>query len=299
MGRRGAFSFVGPVALWASLLVATIFHSEGTYGFKPFLNLEALLLVGCGTIFCLNVAYPLGDVLRAVVRTARGLPAGDEDEARRWGDILRHGADSAMGMGGAATLLGMILMLTSIDDISAVPRRMALSLTAIFYGLMLSEAFFVPLARRVRSPDLTLKLPSPGGGKRRLLVGLGSVGSAVLSFFVILYSLSSALASDIRAYNKSREVPRETNGRIYLRLPLIALDCDHRRVELVRDVETDRWLRWVKPEDFAYAARLRAYQNGDELVLQTSPTEGYPCVVRGQAARPKRPARASLSGARH
>lgn len=193
MEKRGPFSFVGPVALWASLLVATIFHSEGTYGFKPFLNLEALLLVACGTLFCLNVAYPLGEVLRAVVRTARGLPAGDEDEARRWGEILRHGADSAMGMGGAATLLGMILMLTSIDDVSSVPRRMALALVAMFYGLMLSEAFFVPLGRRVRGPDLSLRLPSPGGGQRRFLGGMGASGGSMLSFFVVLYAVSTCL----------------------------------------------------------------------------------------------------------
>lgn len=291
MERRGAFSFLGSAALGASLIAATIFHAEGTRGFLPFLNLEALFLVLGGTLCCLSVAYPAGTIFRAVVRASRGLPAGDEEEARLWGEVLRHGADSAMGMGGGATILGMILMLSSIDDISAVPRRMALSLTAIFYGLMLSEAFFVPLARRVRGPDLTLKLPFPGGGQRRLLIGLGSAGSAVLSFFVILYSLSSALASDIRAYNKSREVPLQTNGRIHVRLPLIALDCDHRLVELVRDVETDRWLRWVKPEDFAYAARIRDYQNGDELVLQTSPTEGYPCVVRREASRLRRPAR--------
>lgn len=190
MEKRGAFSFVGPTALGASLVAATIFHAEGTRGFLPFLNLEALFLVLGGTLCCLAVAYPAGTVSRAVVRTARGLAAGDEEEARLWGEVLRHGADSAMGMGGAATLLGMILMLSSIDDVSSIPRRFALSLVAMFYGLLLSESFFAPLARRVRGPDLTLKLPSPGG-QRRLLVGLGSVGSAFLSFFLVLYALSA------------------------------------------------------------------------------------------------------------
>ena len=193
MVRRGALSFLGPAALGAFLVAATIFHAEGVRGFIPFLNLEALLIVGGGTLFCLSVAFPAVDIWRAVTRAAAGTPAGDEDEARRWGEILRHGADSAVGMGGIATLLGVILMLASIEDVSAIPRRMALAMTAIFYGLVLSEAFFVPLSRRVRGPDLCLRIPSPGGGQRRLLIGLGSGGSAVLSLFVILYALSARL----------------------------------------------------------------------------------------------------------
>lgn len=193
MGKRGAWSFFGPAAGWGALLVLSIFHAEGISGFRPFLNLEALLIVGGGTAFCLNIAYPFGELLRAVFRTACATPAGDDEEARRWGEILRHGADSAMGMGGAATMLGVILMLASIDDVAAVPRRLALALTGVFYGLLLSEAFFVPLARRVRGPDLTLRFPAPGGGRRRLLVGLGSGGGALLSLFVILYSLSASL----------------------------------------------------------------------------------------------------------
>lgn len=193
MGRRGVWSFLGPTAGWALFLIITIFYAEGRPGFRPFLNVEALLLAWGGTALCLSIPYPFGEVLRAVFRTARGVPAGDEEEARRWGEILRHGADSALGMGGAATMLGMILMLASIEDVSFVPRRMALSLTGVFYGLLLSEAFFVPLSRRVRGPDLSLRLPPPGGSQRRLLVGLGSGGSALLSIFVILHSLSAAL----------------------------------------------------------------------------------------------------------
>lgn len=168
MGRRGPLSFLGPAAVWGGLLGLSVYCAEGPAGFKPFLNLEALLLVVGGTGLALNVAYPAGEVWRALARTAAGSPAGDEEEARRWGEILRHGADSAVGMGGLGTLLGMILMLSSIEDVSAVPRRMALALAALFYGLLLSEAFFVPLSRRVRGPDLTLRLPPPGGVYRRV-----------------------------------------------------------------------------------------------------------------------------------
>lgn len=159
MERRGPFSFVGPAAAWVALLYLTIVHAEGLAGLRPFLNLEALVLVCGGTALCLAVSYPADDVWGAVVRVANGNPAHDDEEARRWGEILRHGADSAVGMGWVAALLGIILLLSSVEDVSAVPRRTALALTALFYGLLLSKAVFAPLARRVRGPDLTLKFP--------------------------------------------------------------------------------------------------------------------------------------------
>lgn len=186
MDKRGAWSFLLPLGGLSLLTVLCILHCEGIAGFRPFLNLEALLLVSFGTAACLQVAYPFREVLRAFLMSALARPAEEEDEARRWSAILRHAADSAMGMGGAGALLGMILMLSGIDDVAAVPRRMALLLVSVFYGMLLSEALFMPLARRVRGPSLTLCLPpGDGGGRRRYVVGLGAGGGAVLGFFVV------------------------------------------------------------------------------------------------------------------
>lgn len=276
MGRRGALSFTVPAALWASLVVATIFHAEGTRGFLPLVNLEALFLVLGGTLCCLGIAYPAEAVLRAVFRTARGLPAGDDEEARLWGEVLRHGADSAMGMGGAATLLGMILMLGSIDDVSAVPQRMALALTGTFYGLMLSEAFFIPLARRVRGPDLTLRLPPPGGAQRRMSVALGAAGSAVLSFFVVLYALSAALAKDVRPPAVFKELAR-TRG---IRFPFIYLECEEKTTSRSEAEASGSRLLWARPVHFKSAAYSRTYLTGEEFILEVEEGRGARCQVR-------------------
>lgn len=275
MERRGPFSFVGPAVGWSAFLIFTIFHAEGVGGFKPFLNLEALLLVAGGTSLCLGVSFPMREVWRAVAGSAGARPAGDEEEARRWGEILRHGADSAVGMGGVATLLGMILMLASIDDVSAVPRRMALALTAMFYGLMLSEAFFVPLARRVRGPDLTLRLPGPGGGQRRMSVALGAAGSALLSFFVILYSLSAALAKDVRLPQVFPE-PVKTRG---IRLPFISLECERTTMSRSEAEASGSRLLWAKPFYFKSAAYSETYLPGEEFILEVEEGRGAHCQV--------------------
>ncbi|MBI2362804.1 MAG: MotA/TolQ/ExbB proton channel family protein, partial [Elusimicrobia bacterium] len=48
------------------------------------------------------------------------------------------------------TVLGMVLMLNSIDDVSAVPRRMALALSAAFYGLGSGYLLFLPMGGKLR-----------------------------------------------------------------------------------------------------------------------------------------------------
>ena len=56
----------------------------------------------------------------------------------------------APAFGIIGTVLGMILMLNSIDDVSAVPRRMALALAAAFYGLGSSYLIFLPMGGKLR-----------------------------------------------------------------------------------------------------------------------------------------------------
>lgn len=49
------------------------------------------------------------------------------------------------------TVLGMILMLSSIDDVAAVPRRMALALSAAFFGLGSGYLIFMPMAGKLKT----------------------------------------------------------------------------------------------------------------------------------------------------
>ena len=192
MRRRGPASLLAVWGGFGAIIAMTIFHGEGLGGFKPFLNVEALIIVFGGTAACLVAAFPAREVAETFIGAARGIEPADASDAARRITLLRHGADSAVGMGGAATVLGLILMLSSIEDVSAVPRRMALSLTAVFYGLLLSEVVFMPSARRVRQEGITLTLPSPTGS-RRFLIGLGTGGSALLGLFAMLYALTAPL----------------------------------------------------------------------------------------------------------
>jgi chemotaxis protein MotA len=56
----------------------------------------------------------------------------------------------APAFGIIGTVLGMILMLSTISDVAAVPRRMALALAAAFYGLGSGYLIFLPMAGKLR-----------------------------------------------------------------------------------------------------------------------------------------------------
>lgn len=56
----------------------------------------------------------------------------------------------APAFGVIGTVLGMIMMLSSIEDVAAVPRRMALALAAAFYGLGSGYWLFLPMAGKLK-----------------------------------------------------------------------------------------------------------------------------------------------------
>ncbi|MBI5743529.1 MAG: MotA/TolQ/ExbB proton channel family protein [Elusimicrobia bacterium] len=56
----------------------------------------------------------------------------------------------APAFGIIGTVLGMILMLSSIDDVAQVPRRMALALAAAFFGLASGYWLFMPIGGKLK-----------------------------------------------------------------------------------------------------------------------------------------------------
>lgn len=202
------------ILVFFGLAVVTIFLSEGWAGFKPFYNMEALLMVMGGTFCATLVNYPLSQVIglgRIVRKVLFSAPEDTPDivatfvtlsqKAKKEGflalqadvraipnDFLRRavqlvidGADqefirnmleteigfirerhkvgqeifNAMGtyapaFGIIGTVLGMILMLSTIEDVTQVPRRMALALASAYFGLGSGYLIFLPMGGKLR-----------------------------------------------------------------------------------------------------------------------------------------------------
>ncbi len=206
-------TFTG-ILVFAGFVVGAVYLQEGLSGFKPFMNIEALLVVMGGTFCALLVHFPLykvvgmwkvlkkvmtskGEDTSKIVTTfvalsqkakKEGFLALEEDVKKLDDDFMKRalqlvidGADhdfiknmleteldfirerhkvgreifNALGtyapaFGIIGTVLGMILMLSSIDDVAQVPRRMALALAAAFYGLGSGYWLFLPMAGKLK-----------------------------------------------------------------------------------------------------------------------------------------------------
>ncbi|PIR19187.1 MAG: motility protein A [Elusimicrobia bacterium CG11_big_fil_rev_8_21_14_0_20_64_6] len=66
-------------------------------------------------------------------------------------EILNALGTYAPAFGIIGTVLGMIMMLSSIDDVAQVPRRMALALSAAFFGLGSGYLIFLPMGGKLRA----------------------------------------------------------------------------------------------------------------------------------------------------
>ena len=66
-------------------------------------------------------------------------------------EILNALGTYSPAFGIIGTVLGMIMMLGSIDDVAQVPRRMALALSAAFYGLGSGYLIFLPMGGKLRA----------------------------------------------------------------------------------------------------------------------------------------------------
>ena len=75
--------------------------------------------------------------------------ATEEDEAAISGTILRKAADLAPAMGLIGTLIGLVQMLANLDDPNSIGPAMAVALLTTFYGAVLANMFFTPLATKL------------------------------------------------------------------------------------------------------------------------------------------------------
>ena len=75
--------------------------------------------------------------------------ATEEEEAGISGVILRKAADLSPAMGLIGTLIGLVQMLANLDDPNSIGPAMAVALLTTFYGAVLANMFFTPLATKL------------------------------------------------------------------------------------------------------------------------------------------------------
>lgn len=146
MFRAAVYQAESPAnAVWQALYLADLARKRGRLALQ-------------------NVTADLRDVpflYRAINMVVDGLPAeevervlGRDAEAsferhQRSAGILRRAGEVAPAMGLIGTLIGLVQMLGSLDDPSSIGPAMAVALLTTFYGAVLANMVFNPLAGKL------------------------------------------------------------------------------------------------------------------------------------------------------
>ena len=73
-----------------------------------------------------------------------------EDRYRQGAEMFENMGASAPAFGMIGTLIGLILMLRNLDDPSAIGPGMAVALITTFYGTLLANLLFLPIAGKLK-----------------------------------------------------------------------------------------------------------------------------------------------------
>ncbi|GMV91105.1 MAG: hypothetical protein AMXMBFR82_08830 [Candidatus Hydrogenedentota bacterium] len=152
-----------------------------------FVNLPSILFVGGITLAMLAGLYGdeflrfAGDAfLTFFLQTVPPNP--------RYAAIARNGSRFAVASGAVGSLIGVIQMLTTLDDPSKIGGGTAVSMLCVLYGIVLSEFFFGFLVTAYSATDAEKTAESIP--MRNLGLPLAIVGFIVLTFLMIVLAFN-------------------------------------------------------------------------------------------------------------
>lgn len=120
--------------------------------------------------------------IEAIEMVADGIPGNEVESLLRreidamverhmaGADIMRKAADVSPAMGLIGTLIGLVQMLSHLEDPSSIGPAMAIALLTTFYGAILSNMVFSPLATKLERNSAEEALAT-----EMVLLGAGSI----------------------------------------------------------------------------------------------------------------------------
>ncbi len=110
---------------------------------EMFVNVPALVFVMLGGVGILVSAHGARATFRLIV------PIGDSfDQLENESDIAKTGITAFVAAGWIGALIGVVQLLSALDDPSQLGAGVAVALMSPFYGHVIAYAFCYPLSRR-------------------------------------------------------------------------------------------------------------------------------------------------------
>jgi chemotaxis protein MotA len=109
------------------------------------------------------------------IREIMELEIGEMEKRHKSGqDMLKAWAAYAPAFGMIGTLIGLIQMLVNLTDSSAIASGMAVALITTFYGAVMANLFFTPMAAK-----LATRTDKEAGAREMMLEGILAIQSGV------------------------------------------------------------------------------------------------------------------------
>ena len=111
-------------------------------GLDPYIDVGSVIITVVVTPAALVMSY--GSAAFSAIVTVFTCSAGKED-VRLAIAVFTRGKSYALASGALGTLIGLVIMLKNLDDVSAVGPGLALSLLTLVYGIVLAYLVLGPV----------------------------------------------------------------------------------------------------------------------------------------------------------
>ncbi|HSR67486.1 MAG TPA: MotA/TolQ/ExbB proton channel family protein [Acidobacteriota bacterium] len=143
--------------------IARIARKEGVLALEEEKTDDEFLQQGILLVVDGNDTEAIEDILRTDIRYL-------QSRHRDGRDILKAMGESAPAFGMIGTLIGLVIMLANMEDVSSLGPAMAVAILTTLYGALIANVLALPLAKKleIRSKEETLN-------RQLMLVGLLSI----------------------------------------------------------------------------------------------------------------------------
>ena len=176
------------VTLFGALSLAGITFGDGIEGIFPFIDLPSLIIV-LGMIVAGAIwSFPLA-VTKQAFADAFSTEDIDENRAMLGHEVFMRLSQFAVASGLYGTLIGLVKMLSNMDDPTAIGPAMAVALLTIFYSVILGEFVFKSMATYFITRTES-KIIRSNRGHTTIYFSLFTVSILMVTFFLMMLSFA-------------------------------------------------------------------------------------------------------------
>lgn len=174
------------------LLLVIGWAAVGSGDHTMFIDTNSMILVLGITAAGLWMCYGPGAIVSSFRKTLLTKHTPSQTDLRQAVTILSSAYQLVWAAGLSGTLLGLVIMLSNMDDPAALGPGMAVALLATMYGLIFAEFIIGPIRNMLNSQITTTThadQAAPSTMRSMLPFGVAIIMMVVLIFFVLAVSI--------------------------------------------------------------------------------------------------------------